>query len=577
VTTRWVVFVLLAGTTLAGCIRGKCFENADCESPRVCNVEGECVFACSSDTDCPGGFTCVDRQCQPKSVGPVSCPADMVVVAEAFCIDRYEASRPDSTATSFGSDETGARSAKDVLPWRDIGNSEAERACEAAGKRLCTPDEWRIACRGPADTTYAYGSMYHPTICNGIDAFGRSQFHLMPTGAFPQCTNGWGVFDINGNVWEHTAAGSARTVRGGAYNCGDSAALHKCDYVPGTWEPSAIGFRCCLTPTGVESPDAGTADPADAAEHADAAQTPDAGEPSDASGCVLEEDAGEPPPDAGLPADAAVIEGRDAELSQLDAAAEIVDAGTEEVDAGLETVDAALEMLDAAVESADAAVDAVDAGEGADAGPPAPCPPDMVETTSGCIDRYEASREDATATAQGISTVPTSRPGVRPWSPIDLEPARAACLSVGKRLCRPDEWVIACQGPDLTVYSYGNTYEPATCNGIDAFCNCSSTSCSPQEPVCPYAGCYWTCGATFHVAPSGSFSGCASPLGVFDLNGNLWEVVDTGTTATVARGGAYNCGDSQALHRCDYDTSNPAQWPNPPPARGFRCCKEKAQ
>jgi len=44
------------------------------------------------------------------------------------------------------------------------------------------------------------------------------------------------------------AGGSDMTVRGGAFNCNDSAALHKCAYVPGNWTPSARGFRCCLTP-----------------------------------------------------------------------------------------------------------------------------------------------------------------------------------------------------------------------------------------------------------------------------------------------------------------------------------------
>jgi len=33
------------------------------------------------------------------------------------------------------------------------------------------------------------------------------------------------------------------------------------------------------------------------------------------------------------------------------------------------------------------------------------------------------------------------------------------------------------------------------------------------------------------------------------------------------RGGAFNCGDSETLHRCDYD----ADWGLT--ARGFRCCK----
>ncbi|HCF57506.1 MAG TPA: hypothetical protein DFS52_05880, partial [Myxococcales bacterium] len=72
------------------------------------------------------------------------------------------------------------------------------------------------------------------------------------------------------------------------------------------------------------------------------------------------------------------------------------------------------------------------------------------------------------------------------------------------------------------------------CNGIDAFCNCSSTSCS-AVPACPYPHCYnqaspdgtgGPCGAGFHVMPTGSFPDCTNAFGVFDINGNVWEAVE---------------------------------------------------
>lgn len=135
-----------------------------------------------------------------------------------------------------------------VIPWQVDSNATARAACAAAGKRLCKPEEWRLACKGPDGHVYAYGDTYEAKTCNGIDAFGRDAFHLAATGSFPRCTNAWAIFDLNGNLWEHVAGGSDTTVRGGAYNCSDSAALHQCDYVPGSWIPSARGFRCCLTP-----------------------------------------------------------------------------------------------------------------------------------------------------------------------------------------------------------------------------------------------------------------------------------------------------------------------------------------
>ena len=105
------------------------------------------------------------------------------------------------------------------------------------------------ACQGPAKTAYGYGDTYEPATCNGIDLFGLSGFHVLPTDSLPECRNGWGAFDMNGNLWEHTLEGSERTVRGGAYNCKDSQTLHRCDYVP-TDPPSRSGWRPAISGGG---------------------------------------------------------------------------------------------------------------------------------------------------------------------------------------------------------------------------------------------------------------------------------------------------------------------------------------
>ncbi len=219
-----------------------------CET--YCRFEG--AETCDGrDNDCDGE---VDE-------GLLCCPDDMVSVADAFCMDIYEASRSDATSTWAGAQDDGpAFSVPGVLPWQ-VGsdNALAEAACQRAGKRLCTPDEWELACRGPDQTRYSYGDVYEPLTCNGIDAHCEAQpaykgcgldernFTLEPTGTFAGCTNEYGVMDINGNVWEHVANGDGTTVRGGAYNCSDSEKLHDCGYIPTTWSPSAMGFRCCLS------------------------------------------------------------------------------------------------------------------------------------------------------------------------------------------------------------------------------------------------------------------------------------------------------------------------------------------
>jgi hypothetical protein len=117
----------------------------------------------------------------------------MVAIVGSYCVDIYEAARPDATAVSAGSDASLAVSRAGVLPWQVADNSTAAAACAAAGKRLCTADEWETACRGPLRTVYGYGDTYDPTACNGIDTFGHSGFHLLPTGALAGCTNGMEV------------------------------------------------------------------------------------------------------------------------------------------------------------------------------------------------------------------------------------------------------------------------------------------------------------------------------------------------------------------------------------------------
>ena len=525
---------LTVGVSLlqGGCLVTEyCYSNADCTEPQICQQDGVCDYECKVDADCGEGMGCVAYRCEPKSAEPIECPSDMVNIADAFCIDRYEASKPDATETSKGSDTSRAVSKAGVLPWQlqfDENNQTARDACLASGKDLCTPQQWQAACEGQAGTVYGYGDIYEPETCNGIDTYGLSGFHLLPTASLPNCKSDWGVYDINGNLWEHTLNGSAKTIRGGAYNCKDSQTLHRCDYIPSNWEPTARGFRCCLVPSG-ES-DAGTPD-VDQPDVSDASSEMEVG-------CI---------DDVGLP-----------DFGQPDVWGDVSSDG--QTDA----------PIDSFVPDVEADVDP-DADDG--------CPDDMVRINEGgvdfCMDIYEASRADATQYSQGFLALATSRAGVLPWYPVDLTAARDGCTAAGKRLCKLNEWVQGCSGPSGLVYGYGNTYDPVICNGIDTYCDCGGAACGGLT-TCPYPHCYnqssteggGPCGAAFHVEPTGSFANCISPYGVYDINGNVWELADSNDGLEHFRGGAFNCGDSVALHRCDHDgTWNPS-------AKGFRCCKD---
>jgi hypothetical protein len=245
------------------CIDGVC-RVASCHGGYIdCVItEPGCERACtpSGEESCDG----VDNDCDCLvDEGLLCCPEGMEVVSGLFCMDKWEASRPDATATSYGIDTSMAISQSGVLPWNtgpgSSGWNVARDACAAAGKRLCSPSEWYEACAGPGEMTYAYGNDYDPDICNGIDAHcetpyegcghedylaGDIHFHIEPTGAFPSCTNPDGIFDLNGNLWEWVGDGGL-SQRGGAYNCGDSAFLHQCTFESSPGRPAA-GFRCCL-------------------------------------------------------------------------------------------------------------------------------------------------------------------------------------------------------------------------------------------------------------------------------------------------------------------------------------------
>ncbi|MBW1870420.1 MAG: hypothetical protein JRJ19_00045 [Deltaproteobacteria bacterium] len=284
----YLVFFL--GKIVPACVVGDvCYNEADCPGDKVC-MSGKCVEPCLSDEDClpdicdPGTGKCIDPECAKDtdckegfectegrcvSTEPIRCPVDMVPINDRFCIDIYEASRPDATDRLEGSDYSMAMSVPNKKQWKVEDNAEALGACQRADKTLCAESQWFEACQGPDETVYGYDDEYDPVICSGIDKYcncGADSscedrdpcpftgcFHVCernriiqdPTGSNPGCLNGFGVYDMNGGVWEHVLNGDETRIRGGAYNCSDSKKLHRCDYIPEVWSPSARGFRCC--------------------------------------------------------------------------------------------------------------------------------------------------------------------------------------------------------------------------------------------------------------------------------------------------------------------------------------------
>lgn len=238
------------------------------------------------------------------------CPPEMVDVGGQFCIDRFEVTLVDSASgrelspyfhptrtqvlaslsryrrlpgsssapplpepPAFTLEEdfsARARSLPSVVPQGYLSGDAADRACRAAGKRLCSRPEWVLACRGQQQTKFPYGEQFDEGACNVFreahpaavlhgDAsrehrdprlnrvHGPSGALLRLTGASGQCRSTWGVdgaFDMVGNLDEWVSDGSflggfyARATREG---CEARIASHAFEYFD-----YSLGARCCL-------------------------------------------------------------------------------------------------------------------------------------------------------------------------------------------------------------------------------------------------------------------------------------------------------------------------------------------
>lgn len=205
----------------------------------------------------------------------------------SYCIDRWEASvvelrgrkevahAPYEPVTKL---KVKAVSKAGVVPQGYISKNEAEAACVAAKKRLCSGEEWLFACRGKKPTIFPYGDERKDGYCNdsgrapiaslyprlgeavysSYQALNDPRINRAPntvarTGQYSKCKNAFGVYDMVGNLHEWTAdvRGTRGVFRGGYYQdtrlngdgCKYKTVAHDVSY-----HDYSTGFRCCADP-----------------------------------------------------------------------------------------------------------------------------------------------------------------------------------------------------------------------------------------------------------------------------------------------------------------------------------------
>ncbi len=168
-----------------------------------------------------------------------------------------------------------------------------------------------------------------------------------------------------------------------------------------------------------------------------------------------------------------------------------------------------------------------------------------------------------------------------PINCVDWSQAKSYCAAEGKRLPTEAEWELAARGKEARTYPWG--YQPPSGERLNACgAECSRMLTERREAVGkgPWPAMYGEDDSAPSTAPVGHYRAGATPAGVFDLAGNVWEW----TESPYCRYGKEECGDSRRVLRGGgWDTTESQdvrasrRYPSAPGARGrsigFRCAK----
>lgn len=170
-----------------------------------------------------------------------------------------------------------------------------------------------------------------------------------------------------------------------------------------------------------------------------------------------------------------------------------------------------------------------------------------------------------------VEAMAVSEAGRIPNAYLDLEAARRACQSAGKRLCKKRQWLMACRSERGTRHPYGDEFDVARCNlaapihpGVVLHGKAALDGRDPRLNLVAHAG-------RPLLRPTGTLLGCASSWegdAVWDMAGNLDEWIDDPAGTFVggfyARDTHWGCDARVEIHSADYYDYS----------LGARCCKE---
>ena len=171
----------------------------------------------------------------------------------AVCMDQFEAPN---------------RRGERPYVMRSFNN--AKRWCEERGKRVCSEQEWELACEGSERRPLAYGWKVEKSVCNSdkgwrpfdvkkLAAGGEESkaeldrlWQGTPSGSRLACVSSFGIFDMMGNVEEWVATRSGRRWPGALMGGFWAKPWTGCRGTNDAHEPTftfyETGFRCCADP-----------------------------------------------------------------------------------------------------------------------------------------------------------------------------------------------------------------------------------------------------------------------------------------------------------------------------------------